>query len=97
LKSIKHEYSISKSNKYEPITLGIDDHQYLNILWTEFNINLFHVNCPRFLNRGIKYDFEKGIYYLRILISDNAESTDIILKVEWNGIWDKIKVNEIKK
>jgi hypothetical protein len=89
-------YSVHKSNKFEPIDLGIDDHQYLDILWTEFEIDFFHINCPRYPDRGIKYDYEPQIYFLKILVTaDNAESAEINLMVEWYGVWDQIKITEI--
>lgn len=89
-------YSISKSNKFEPINLGLDDHQYLDILWTEFGGDFFHINCPRYPERGIKYDYEPGIYWLKIIVTaDNAESAEVMLEVEWKGIWDQIIVTKI--
>ncbi len=90
-------YSVNKSNKFEPIDLGIDDHQYLDILWIEFGIDLFHINCPRFPDRGIKYDYEPQIYFLKILVtSENAESTGITLRVEWKGYSNGINVSVIE-
>ena len=90
---IKQVYSLSKSNKFEPINLGLDDHQYLDILWTEFGSHLFHINCPRYPDRGIAYDYEPGMYSLKIIVtSDNAESAEKIINIEWKGVWNQIIV-----
>jgi len=93
------QFHVSKSNKFEPINLGIKDYQYLDILWTEFGFNTFKINCPENqplgIQRGISTTFPLGIYYLRILvISDNANSAEINLKIVSNGNWDQIVVTE---
>lgn len=93
----KFEYT--HPNKYEPINLGKNDFQYLDVAYVlDDGKGLAYIDYPKDPPRGIITEFNKGEYKFKIMIvGDNIESVECYFHVVWNGKWDEIIMRKILK
>ena len=76
-----------------PITLAPGDFEYLDVWLTAKDVPDMRLRLPDLTERGGLFDFRPGNYTIKItMFSDNAKPVSQDFKVDWNGIYNQIRM-----
>ncbi len=76
------------------ITLAPGDFEYLDVWLTAKDVSDMRLRISDHTARSGLFDFRPGNYTIKIIIfSDNAKPVSQVFRVDWNGIYDQIKMH----